>query len=253
MQLIPGFTLYFWTSVHSFYHYLNKKQSTESRVNSVINSIKRSSILYDSPSVQRSVERAFANENDDDDNTDTTLVERAAMAWIAREILENDGEYVTDKQFSQYLVVKATMELRQALKELAEKKRRKAKRKLNTKQRLQESLEFMKLPTKESRHTYQAPSPTGMEAFEKNRTLSRRDPIRKIRPLTPSVKPASPDMSIITGISMLSDTTVASIGSVDSASQTEPPTHQISRMLDILEFQQQERQKKIEEDRHDTI
>ncbi|XP_054269318.1 uncharacterized protein LOC128990771 [Macrosteles quadrilineatus] len=221
------FTFYFWSSMHNFYHFLQNKHSTEGRVASVIHSI-NTNLLNSEPLSQRSLDRVLSvTLDEDEENTEAMLVERAAMAWITREILENDREYVTDRQFSEYLVVKATIELKQALKELAEKKLTK-KKKLNTKQKLKASLQIMGLSSKESL------GDSMTEAFESSRTLSKRDPIRNIRPLFSRGKPVSPDASVISG---LSDITVASGTSVDSEAQTEPPTREMSKLLDMLENQ----------------
>uniref|UniRef100_A0A1B6KNI8 Uncharacterized protein n=1 Tax=Graphocephala atropunctata TaxID=36148 RepID=A0A1B6KNI8_9HEMI len=183
-------SIFLWTTVHNFYFYLDSRpvNNLEQVLKSIHKSGRRSMLTKDS---EQSVNQISDNETDEDwdPGNEATLVERAAMAWIAREILESGGEYVNDSQFSQFLALKATMELRQILKELAEMTREKRRKKGTTAERVRESLEFCR----KAAMRYGGPSPRTSrsegQAFEQSPKLSWRDRIRNIKPLVNLGKP----------------------------------------------------------------
>lgn len=119
----------------------------------------------------------------EDVDMEAKMVERAAMAWIAREILENGEDYVMDPQFSQYLALKATLELRQIIDDIekGKKERRRRIKKIRTKKRVR-GTSYRPVLKKEMIVVGE-----NCEAFEQSRSLSRRDPIRKVPCLKPSL------------------------------------------------------------------
>lgn len=178
--------------------------------------------------------------NDDElPGTEVTLVERAAMAWIAREILEDDDEYVTDSQFSHYLALKATMELRQITRELTERRRDNTKSSIQ--ERINDSLEFCKKTSKhyESRSS----TPQRMEAFDESAKLSRRDPLRKIPPLVMRGRPIVDDDESLAEEDMETlqfnpdDSLKSAVSGCSVEVQTDPLSPHMVQLFDFLDQQ----------------
>uniref|UniRef100_A0A1B6END7 Uncharacterized protein n=1 Tax=Cuerna arida TaxID=1464854 RepID=A0A1B6END7_9HEMI len=174
-------SIFLWTTVHNFYHFLDNRPISDLQqvIKSIHKSGKRSVISNDS---SRSENKIDYNDEDEEwtPGSETTLVGRAAMAWIAREILESGGEYINDRQFSQFLLLKATMELRQITKELAELKPEKRRRRATTAEKVRDSLEFCRKTA--MRHNVSPASRSISEAFQKASQLSEGGSIQKMKP-----------------------------------------------------------------------
>ncbi|XP_046675118.1 uncharacterized protein LOC124363889 [Homalodisca vitripennis] len=187
-------SIFLWTTVHNFYYFLESRPISD--LEQVIKSIKKSgkrSILSNDSS--QSEDKIDYNDEDEEwtPGSEVDLVGRAAMAWIAREILESGGEYINDRQFSQFLALKATMELRQITKELAELKPEKRRKRATTTEKVRESLEFCRKTA--MRHTVSSPlaSRSISEAFQMAPQLSKRTSTRKSKPLVNIEKPLVDD------------------------------------------------------------
>lgn len=244
--------MYIWTSVHNFYHYLDKKKA-DNEFERVIKTIHKAGIRQirsdsiGSSQSSRIIPFDYLNE-DELPGTEVTLVERAAMAWIAREILEDDDEYVTDGQFSHYLALKATMELRQITRELTE--RRRENKKSSIKERINESLEFCK-KTSKHHESKSATWPQRVEAFDESAKLSRRDPLRKIPPLVMRGKPIIDDDESLAeedNIEPLQfnpdDSLKSAVSEISVEVQTDPLSPHMVQLFDFLD-QQHAKQKMV--------
>lgn len=230
-------SLFVWTAVHNFYYYLDRKRS-ERDFNIVLETIHKAGMkkMASSEGGASLFSLQLLDDIDDDTSgTEATLVERAAMAWIAREILDNSEEYMADGQFSEYLAIKATMELRLIIKELAEKKRdaKRLSEKSSKRRKIEESLEFLK-PKSSDRS-----SELNLEAFELSRSLSRRDPIRKIPPLISQGKPFYDDsMSLNSAEAAIRESLIVSTSSeADGEAQTDPLSPEMESLFNVLEKQ----------------
>lgn len=258
ISFVLGFSLFIWTSFHNFYHYLEKKKSNH-QFQMVIQTIHKAGIRkFKSDSISSTgSSRVLPLEELDEDElpgTEVTLVERAAMAWIAREILEDDGEYVTDSQFSHYLALKATMELRQITRELTEKRRE--TRRSSMKEKIRDSLEFCKKVSKNNELTSDETWPQSMEAFDESTKLSRRDPLRKIPPLVVRGRPFIDDDESLAGedvepyqINCGSATAAVLKNSIEV--QTDPLSYQMNQLFDSLEHQQAKQKTSNQNTQHD--
>lgn len=239
--------MFIWTSVHNFYHYLDNKKA-DNEFEMVIKTIHKAGIRKirsDSIGSSQSSRILPFDCMDEDElpGTEVTLVERAAMAWIAREILEDDDEYVTDGQFSHYLALKATMELRQITRELTE--RRRDNHKSSIKERINESLEFCK-KTSKHHESKSATSPQRVEAFDESAKLSRRDPLRKIPPLVMRGRPIiDDDEEDIEALQFSPDDSLKSaVSEISVEVQTDPLSPHMIELFNFLD-QQHAKQKLV--------
>lgn len=243
-------SLFMWTAVHNFYYYLDCKKS-EQHVSHVLDTIHKAALIKGETSSDGSASlfslQLLDNIEDDESGMmEATLVERAAMAWIAREILDNSEEYIADGQFSEYLTMKATMELGSIIKELAEKKEeaKKLSGKSAKRKKIEESLEFLK-PREPDNPSLES----NVEAFELSQRLSRRDPIRKIPPLISHGKPFFEDsMSLNSAEEVIREDLRANIApESEIETQTDPLSPEMKGLFDILEKQyakEEEKKKK---------
>lgn len=243
--------MFIWTSVHNFYHYLDSKKA-DNQFEMVIKTIHKAGIRKirsDSIGSSQSSRILPFDCMDEDElpGTEVTLVERAAMAWIAREILEDDDEYVTDGQFSHYLALKATMELRHITRELTE--RRRDNQKSSIKERINDSLEFCK-KTSKHHESKSATSPQRVEAFDECAKLSRRDPLRKIPPLVMRGRPIIDDDDSLAedDIEALQfnpdDSLMSAVSEISVEVQTDPLSPHMIQLFDFLD-QQHAKQKLV--------
>lgn len=241
-SFVLGFSLFIWTNVHNFYHYLDKKKA-DNEFKMVIKTIHKAGIRKirsDSIGSSQSSRILSFDCLDDDElpGTEVTLVERAAMAWIAREILEDDDEYVTDSQFSHYLALKATMELRQITRELTE--RRRENRNSSIKERINDSLEFYKTTSKH----HESKSERRREAFDESAKLSRRDPLRKIPPLVMRGRPIIDDEESLADEHMDTlqfnpdDSLKSAVSEISVEVQTDPLSPHMIQLFNLLDEQQ---------------
>lgn len=237
---VSGISFFFWTSIHNFFHILDAKCPVDN-LGKIMKTIQTEG-KNPSITLKESLGLMPLNSEDLDDlDMETNLVEQAAMAWIARAILESGDEYVTDPQFNQYLAIKATMELRQILKDIDRGEAQKKARNMTFKKRPRKYLPNHKRLVKQQKS--KAPKAKG-DAFEYCESFSTRDPIRKMPLQCCPKKNSRKYESIPEEVEVVND----QLSSSPSSRTQEWVDDQLSTMSDIQQENRQEKSVEIQTD-----